>query len=337
MRYKVLITTSGVGSRLGDITKYTNKALVPIGDKPAISYIIENYPKNIEFVVTVGYFAEHVKDFLLLAYPDRKFTFVEIDKYKGEGSSLGYSMLCAKKYLNTPFIFHACDTLIEDKIPFPSKNWIMGFKGDGSSLYASFNVNGKYVEQMMVKGFLNPDFLHIGLVGIKDYKIFFKTLEDLYTKDPNNKELSDVKVVNNMLLDGIKFSYQQVYEWYDTGNVESLQRIRSIKTQSTHILEKDAESIFFFDKFVIKFFFDKTIIDKRSLRATILKDKVPKVEKVQGNFMKYKYVKGELFSDFATPSNFDSFLNWAEKKLWIKTKEVSDSEFKKVCYEFYFT
>ena len=74
--YKVLITTSGVGSRLGDLTKYTNKCLVRVGKKPAISYIVEAYPKEVELVVTVGYFGEQVKDFLTLAYPERKITFI---------------------------------------------------------------------------------------------------------------------------------------------------------------------------------------------------------------------------------------------------------------------
>jgi dTDP-glucose pyrophosphorylase len=38
--YKVLLTTSGLGSRLGNLTKFTNKSLVRIGDKPVISHII---------------------------------------------------------------------------------------------------------------------------------------------------------------------------------------------------------------------------------------------------------------------------------------------------------
>ena len=41
VEYKVLITTSGIGSRLGKLTDFTNKSLVRIGDKPAISHIIE--------------------------------------------------------------------------------------------------------------------------------------------------------------------------------------------------------------------------------------------------------------------------------------------------------
>ena len=38
----ILITTSGIGSRLGKLTKYTNKALIKIGDKLAIDYIIKS-------------------------------------------------------------------------------------------------------------------------------------------------------------------------------------------------------------------------------------------------------------------------------------------------------
>ena len=40
LNYKVLITASGLGSRLGNLTKFTNKGLVRIGKKPALSYII---------------------------------------------------------------------------------------------------------------------------------------------------------------------------------------------------------------------------------------------------------------------------------------------------------
>ena len=72
---QVIITTSGIGQRLGDITKYTSKALIRIGKKPAISYIIESYQEDVEFIITLGHFGDHVKQFLNLAYPNKKFTF----------------------------------------------------------------------------------------------------------------------------------------------------------------------------------------------------------------------------------------------------------------------
>ena len=76
---KVLITCSGTGSRMGNYTKYTNKALVKIGDKFSIDYIIENYNKldDVEFVITLGFFGDQVKQYLTLAYPNLKFNFVK--------------------------------------------------------------------------------------------------------------------------------------------------------------------------------------------------------------------------------------------------------------------
>ena len=97
--HKVLITTSGIGSRLGKLTDFTNKSLVRIGDKPAISHIIKYYPKDTLFVITLGHFGSYVKEFLELTYPNRNFTFIKVDKFKGPNSSLGYSILQAKSEL----------------------------------------------------------------------------------------------------------------------------------------------------------------------------------------------------------------------------------------------
>ena len=90
----VLITTSGTGNRLGNLTKFTNKSLVRVGEKPAISYIIESYPKDTEFVITTGYYGNHIKQYLKLAYPEKSFTFCDVDRFEGNGSSLLYSMYC---------------------------------------------------------------------------------------------------------------------------------------------------------------------------------------------------------------------------------------------------
>ncbi|MFN5359670.1 MAG: nucleoside-diphosphate-sugar pyrophosphorylase, partial [Bacteroidota bacterium] len=166
MSFKVVITTSGIGSRLGEFTKYTNKSLLRIGSKPAISYIIENYPNDTSFVITLGYFGQQVREFLEIAYPHHSFEFVTVDQYEGGRSSLLYSLSQAKHFLQEPFIFHASDTIVLDKIPPPSKNWNGGFRGKGSSNYASFDVLGGKVSAVYEKGNLAPDLLHSGLVGI---------------------------------------------------------------------------------------------------------------------------------------------------------------------------
>ena len=62
--YRVLITTSGMGSRLGRLTDFTNKCLVRVGGKAVISHIIDSYPDDVHFVITLGHFGEHVKQYL---------------------------------------------------------------------------------------------------------------------------------------------------------------------------------------------------------------------------------------------------------------------------------
>ena len=88
-KYKVLIPTAGTGSRLEDLTKYLNKSLVSIENKPILARIIEMFPKNAEFVIALGYKGSLVKQFLTLAYPDRTFFYTTVEKFEGEGSGLG--------------------------------------------------------------------------------------------------------------------------------------------------------------------------------------------------------------------------------------------------------
>jgi choline kinase len=206
--YKVLITTSGTGSRLKELTKNTNKALIKINGKAVISRIIESYPENIELVITVGYFGTSVKDFIYQLYPTRKITFVDIDNFDGEGSSLGYSMLQAADRLQCPFIFHCNDTLVEGTIPSPENyNWNGGSKGIDSSVYneksySSFLAKDGKMTQMQAKGITPFDYFHIGLVGFKDFTSFWKNLKVAYQRNPLDSTLNDcvaaeiVSVVN---------------------------------------------------------------------------------------------------------------------------------------------
>ncbi|MCK4386468.1 MAG: hypothetical protein KAV41_00045 [Candidatus Pacebacteria bacterium] len=336
MKYKVLITTSGIGQRLGEITKYTNKALVRVGKKPSLAYIIESYPIDTSFIITIGYFANHIKEFISLAYPDRDIKFVEIDNYNGKGSSLGYSMLQAKKLLQCPFIYHASDTIVTEKIPEAKENWIGVFKGKDASQYASWKkINGKTLI-FNDKGALDFDYIHIGLVGINDYKKYWETLEKLYKKNLSNNTLNDCQVIVSMLSDGDKFNLVSFKQWIDTGNVAALQHAREQIADKFNNLDKLEESIFLFNDFVIKFFHDKKIIQDRVKRGKFLKGLVPDIEGATENFYRYKYTKGDLYANVATPSNFNDFLIWTNKNLWTKVNGINPKLFKRKCHEFYF-
>ena len=247
--YKILITTSGIGSRLGDLTKYTNKCLVRVGKKPAISYIIESYADDIEIVITLGYFGNQVKDFIKLAYPNRKFTFIEVDKFEGDGSSLGYSILKAKNELQCPFIFHAADTIITENIEPPIKNWLACQVKENNSQYRTIS----FISNRMIneKGDLDSKFAYIGLAGIHDYELFWSSLEEEYKNNINNTAFSDCHAINKM---NIKWDVIEYFKWLDIGNVSELKYAREVIYDKFELLDKVDESIFLFNDFVIKFF-----------------------------------------------------------------------------------
>ena len=124
MTYKVFIPTAGIGSRLGSLTSSINKSLVSVNNRPIISHIIEKFPNNCNFVIALGYKGNLVKELLDNIYDNKKIDYVYIDPFIGEGSSLGYTLLCSKHLLQEPFVFASCDTLVNDKIPEPNHNWV---------------------------------------------------------------------------------------------------------------------------------------------------------------------------------------------------------------------
>ena len=331
--YKVLITTSGIGRRLGDLTKYTNKSLIKVGDKLAICHIIEKYNKNVEFVITLGYYGNLVKDFLELAYPNHTFTFVWVDKYKGEGSSLAYSLLQAKSYLQCPFMFNCCDSLTTNNINIPNENtlFVNGIKS--GTLYSTVTTIEDNISKLNGKGEINFDFIYTGISFIKNYTDYWTILDDNYNSD-NNIDLGDVEIIQKMLKKH-NFKYKILSEWYDSGNLTELsERIKKLYKCNYTVLDKNNESICFFDNYVIKFFSDKEICTNRVKRGNYLYPLTPKILNSKDNFIKMELVDGKLMSDIKTHGEISKLLNWAKQNLWLPT-ETNNINFNEICRKFY--
>lgn len=328
--YKVLITTSGTGTRLGDLTSFTNKCLVRVGKKPAISYIVESYDNDIEIVVTLGHYGSHVKEYLIMNYPLKKFEFIEIDKYEGPGSSLGYSLLQAENSVQCPFIFHASDTIVFDEINKPDSNWLGYTIKEDSSQYRTLDLNGRL--KINEKGDLTSNSVYIGLAGIKDYDIFWKNLRKRYHENENDQTLSDCHAINHMF--DLEWNFFNFKNWLDIGNVSALKDARNKIKDKFHILDKKDESIFIFDDSVVKFFHNEVLCKNRVERTKFLGDLVPKIIDSSSNFYKYEYVDGDLFSSVVNEKSFEKFLEWSFENLWIKL-DNKDS-FKEICDDFYF-
>jgi NDP-sugar pyrophosphorylase family protein len=334
MKRTVLITTSGIGERLGDFTKNTNKSLVTVGDKYAICYIINNYDKDTEFVITLGYYGNYVKDFLLLAYPETKFTFVEIDIFSGPGSSLGYSMIKAMPFLQKPFIFHCCDAIVLDKIEITdnNKNILFVYPYENSNQYTNIKGTNSIVSEINSKKHLDFDYVYTGIAHIYDYSMFWNNLKECYDSDINNSSLSDVNAFKLMISD-IEIRYTVLTNWYDTGNIASYSELKKEIKSKYCVIEKNYESLCFFDDKVIKFINDKELNNKRIIRGNHLYPLTPKILESSDNFISMEYVDGTLLSTSYEYGFIYQLLHWAKENLWNET--MVNKEFTKCCKRFY--
>ncbi len=337
MSYRVCIPTAGTGSRLGELTKFINKSLVSIANRPILSHIIEQFPSDVEFVIPLGYKGNLVREFLELAYGNRKFFFQEVSLFEGYGSGLGLSLISCKRYLQQPFIFISCDTLVKEPIPSPQENWMAFSETAELKSYRTLKITDNQVLSIHEKEDKKDSNskAYIGLAGIKDYQAFWSAMD----QDKQETLLTgEVFGLRTLLVD--KDVMAHAFTWYDTGNVSSLNLARSTYQEQSapSILEKTNEAIWFVDNQVIKFSDDQKFIANRVKRVQELNDFVPKVTDTRLNMYRYSKVEGKVLSDVISLPLFEKLLQHC-KRFWIKKEQVSltetENDFREACMKFY--
>ena len=335
MGYKVLIPTAGTGSRLGGETKYLNKSLISLGNRPALSRIIGLFPDDTEFVIATGYKGGLIKEFLSLAYPNKKFQFVDVLLYEGEGSGLGLTVLSCKEYLQEPFIFCSCDTLVNEVIPKPDCNWMGYDHRDNKEQYRTLHISKQgFVESIDEKGTDTSSSAqpYIGLAGIYDWELFWETMEQGGDTAVAQGESFGMRALIEKGISAHKFT------WFDTGVKVELEttKKRFEEPNAPNILEKQTEAIWFLDNQVIKFSTDPAFISDRVKRAKILQGFVPQVSGHTTHMYSYDYITGDVLSKCVSRPVFDKLLAFSEK-FWVQ-KQLPDEEFLKFklsCMNFY--
>jgi len=334
MTYKVYIPTAGTGSRLGDLTHYLNKSLVSIANRPTICHLVEKFPADARFVIALGHKGNLVQEFLGLAYPDRHFDYVQVDPYEGEGSGLGLSLLACKEYLQEPFVFISCDTLVEELIPSPNKNW-MGY-ADVHDLdpYRTLEIACDQVIEICEKGVgkFPGHKPYIGLAGIADYEVFWLTMESGGSIAIQTGEAHGLRALLPRDIEAKSFT------WHDTGNIDALTKTREFyrEPDAPNILEKSNEAIWFVGSHAIKFSDDKKFIANRVERVKELQGFVPSITGSGANMYRYTKVDGTVFSDVVNSPLFEKLLEHSNR-FW-RLANLHDQEriaFKETCMRFY--
>lgn len=328
-KYKVLIPTAGVGSRLGNYCDHVNKTLIPVAGRPIISFIIEKFSPDIELIIDLGHKGELVQEFLTLAYPDRSFTFVWAKR-----NGLTADLCDYKNILQCPFIFFTNDAIVAENIPAPDYDWIGCSNIKAGNDYRSIVIDSwdsAIAKDLGEKGVHTEAKAYIGICGIHNYQKFWEFMDKAIINGTKNQgeSFALAKMVKSQQVKCAKFT------WYDTGTTEGLIHANNTlsKGDSPNLLPKTEEHIWFCNDRVIKFSTDKHFVSQRVDRAKILAGYVPQIEGSTTNMYCYRMINGDVLSNTITVPRFKEFISWS-KKLWSDRKllTIGDKEIYKLFY-----
>lgn len=268
-KFKLFIMAAGLGTRN---THHPNlhKALLPLDNLPAISYILNNVSVDVEIVIAVGHLKDQLISFLNYTYPERKFTFVFQNPYQGENIGPAHAVLAAKEELKCPFIITTCDTIVPSKVQHvcPTRDWI-GVDKAKSISYSCF-INGKLIRQDVPP-------IYIGVAGVHNWQNYIESLETKNTRE-NTDGFSEYELVP--------------FNWKDTGSDQTY----ALLDHSSIVPEKPDQVIFIVNGKVIKYWNDSHVAENVYRVAKRLNHSV---EKINDHMIGYDYIEGSILSDYS--------------------------------------
>lgn len=316
MSHTVIIPTAGLGSRLGDISSYLNKSLVPYCGKPVIAHIIERFPADTKFIIPVGYLAQQVRDFCAMAYSDRHIQFVEIDDYTSTDSGPGYTVSKCLDLIDGPFWYIPCDTYFTESVCDlglgQDTYFVKQVPEHLTAQYTMFKLDGDTIVDMTFK---QPQpttwFALTGIMYIHDWQTFSTRLR--HSRSPE-------------IIWTIKIGSQtaRLDSWLDFGNLE-IYRMEFARSQKYDFTKTD-EITYICNNRVVKWWADPKIAEKKYRKWLTNSAVCPAGCQFQGNWMAYDYFQGTTVYERYNGQILDQMLDWLEQQVWIKhDRDISAS------------
>jgi mannose-6-phosphate isomerase-like protein (cupin superfamily)/thiamine kinase-like enzyme len=313
------ILTAGMGTRIEKYSKWTNKALLPIGDKASISYLIDGVPFHYDIVIALGHLGDQVKQYVEAAHYDRmqegKIRFVQVHNYNGPGSGPGTSLKACENWLQRPFIWAVSDCYVEGvQLPPPDRNWVGISPTSMPEIYSTFDIDdeGK-IWDFRDKDRMGYDWAFIGLCGVYEYERFWKHLD--------TTQVVDVFYYTDYIPPFVPVEFK----WHDIGTLEGYQSL--VAQTGTVSLDKNTTSFSYHvgNRF-IKLFADSEECANKIERANFLGNLIPNLVFTDNNVFAYEWVEGITLYQAEYDDQLD-FLEFMKANVWGYGGELRRSSF----------
>ena len=226
---KVVMPVAGKGTRLRPHTHLTPKPLLKVGDKPVLSYILDDLRElgvN-EAVLITGHLKEKVEAFMSEEYPDFKAEYTEQVEQRGTADAIAL----AEPFVREEMLIIFVDTLFDADLSLVRRLpddvagviWAMEVED-----YQRFGVIVTDENGFMRKIIEKPSepvskLANIGLYYIRDWQLLFEGIDHVMNSPPGaSGEYYLTDAFQYMVDHGGRLKVEPVHGWYDAGKPETL-------------------------------------------------------------------------------------------------------------------
>jgi glucose-1-phosphate thymidylyltransferase len=226
---KVVIPLAGKGTRLRPHTHVTPKPLLRVGDKPVMSYILDDL-RDLgvhDAVFITGHLKEKVEEYVTTEYPEFDASFVEQPVQNGTAGAIEL----ARDRVDDDVLIIFVDTLFDADLSLVKRLpddvagviWVKEVED-----YQRFGVvvtdDDGYMRQIVEKP-SEPISrrANIGLYYIRDWKLLFEGIDHVLASPPGpSGEYYLTDAFQYMIDKGARLKVVDVEGWYDAGKPETL-------------------------------------------------------------------------------------------------------------------
>jgi glucose-1-phosphate thymidylyltransferase len=226
---KVVIPLAGKGTRLRPHTHVTPKPLLKVGDKPVMSYILDDL-RDLgvhEAVVITGHLKEKVQDYMEREYPDFHAVYVEQVEQKGTADAVAL----AEPYGEDELLIIFVDTLFDadlsvvKTLPADVAGVIWAKEVEDYQRFGVIVTDEQGFMQRIIEKPSEPisRLANIGLYYIRDWKLLFEGIRHVMASPPGGAgEYYLTDAFQYMVDHGARIRTIAIEGWYDAGKPETL-------------------------------------------------------------------------------------------------------------------
>lgn len=226
---KVVIPLAGKGTRLRPHTHVTPKPLLRVGDKPVMSYILDDLRElgvN-EAVLITGHLKERVEEFMRDEYPDFRVDYVEQPVQNGTAGAVGL----ARPYVEEEMLIIFVDTLFDAdlslvrRLPADVAGVIWAKEVEDYQRFGVIVTDGDGNMRRIIEKPSEPisRLANIGLYYVRDWRLLFEAIDHVMNSAPGpSGEFYLTDAFQFMIDHGARIRVVEVEGWYDAGKPETL-------------------------------------------------------------------------------------------------------------------